>query len=131
MRAGKSQALGRCSWTVTVRMRRRDSRPVSISDAQPSFDETQRARKRTYAILMVMHVSGFVLAGALAHVWWLALGIVALTGPLSWVAVVIANDRPPRNRHRPARRMPRRRHVAVPSATPRGLGASGTEHRPR
>lgn len=109
------------SWTVTVRTKRHDSRPVSISDAQPSFDETQRARKRTYAILMVIHVTGFALAGALAHIWWLALGIVAVTGLLPWVAVVIANDRPPRSTRRPARRVPRRAHVAITSTTPREL----------
>jgi hypothetical protein len=114
-----------------VRTKRHDSRPVSISDAQPSFDETQRARKRTYAILMVIHVSGFALAGALAHIWWLALGIVALTGPLPWVAVVIANDRPPRNRTRPARRAPRRAHVAVPSAASRELDGAGDQEQHR
>lgn len=104
---------------------------MSISDAQPSFDETQRARKRTYAILMVIHVTGFALAGALAHIWWLALGIVALTGPLPWVAVVIANDRPPRTRQRPVRRIPRRARVAVTGAASRELGAGSNEHRPR
>lgn len=105
---------------------------MSISDAQPSFDETQRARKRTYAILMLIHVTGFALAGALAHIWWLALGIVALTGPLPWVAVVIANDRPPRRTPRPAQRVPRRAHVAISGVAPRELyGVGDNEQHPR
>lgn len=114
-----------------MRTKRRDRGPVSISDAQPSFDETQRARKRTYAILMVVHVTGFALAGALAQIWWLALGIVALTGPLPWVAVVIANDRPPRIRQRPAGRVPHRARVTVLSAARRELEASDNQQRPR
>jgi hypothetical protein len=97
-----------------VRIRQRDNQPISISDAEPSFDDTQRARKRTYAILMAIHLIGFTLAGVLAHIWWLALGIVAVTGPLPWVAVVIANDRPPRKRQW-AQRMPHRPHPAHPA----------------
>lgn len=98
-----------------MRTRRRVDGPVSISDAEPSFEEAQRARKRTYAVLMIIHISGFALAGALAHIWWLALGIVAVTGPLPWVAVVIANDRPPKSRRRSARQASRRAHVPGPA----------------
>ena len=71
----------------------RDDEPALITDAERSFDEEQRARKKVYAILMVIHLGGFALAGVLAHIWWLALALVALTGPLPWVAVVLANDR--------------------------------------
>jgi hypothetical protein len=74
-----------------VRSRRRDA--VLITDARLSLEDEQRIRKRTYAVLMVVHLVGLVLAGLLVHIWWLALGIVVLTGPLPWVAVVIANDR--------------------------------------
>ncbi|MGP4019491.1 DUF3099 domain-containing protein [Saccharopolyspora sp. 5N708] len=63
-----------------------------ITDATPSFDAEQRHRKRVYAVLMVVHLVGFTAAGLLAHIWWLALGIVIVTGALPWVAVVIAND---------------------------------------
>lgn len=77
--------------------------PALITDAERSFDDEQRARKKVYAILMVIHLTGFALAGVLAHIWWLALGLVALTGPLPWVAVVLANDR----RTSKQRRIPR------------------------
>lgn len=84
-----------------MRSTRRDHEPVLITDAERSLDDEQRARKRVYAILMVIHLVGFTLAGVLAHIWWLALGLVALTGPLPWVAVVLANDRgASRNRSR-------------------------------
>ncbi|MBB5153911.1 DUF3099 domain-containing protein [Saccharopolyspora phatthalungensis] len=73
--------------------RRHHDEPVLITDAAPSFDEEQRHRKRVYAVLMAVHLVGFTAAGLLAHIWWLALGIVIVTGALPWVAVVIANDR--------------------------------------
>ena len=77
--------------------------PALITDAERSFDDEQRARKKVYAILMVIHLAGFALAGALAHIWWLALVLVGLTGPLPWVAVVLANDRRSTSKHRIAR----------------------------
>lgn len=73
--------------------RRREEDPVLITDAELSLDDEQRIRKRIYATLMVVHIVGFTIAGLLAHIWWLALAIVCVTGPLPWVAVVIANDR--------------------------------------
>ncbi|GAA0510846.1 DUF3099 domain-containing protein [Saccharopolyspora thermophila] len=80
-------------------MRRgRRPEPVLITDAEPSFDDEQRHRKRVYAVLMVVHLVGFTAAGLLAHFWLLALVIVIVTGALPWVAVVIANDRASRHR---------------------------------
>lgn len=87
----------------------RPDEPALITDAERSFDDEQRARKKVYVILMVIHVTGFALAGVLAHIWWLALGLVALTGPLPWVAVVLANDR--RAPRRQQRTRPQRRSL--------------------
>lgn len=89
-------------------MARRDE-PALITDAERSFDDEQRARKKVYAILMVIHLVGFSLAGVLAHIWWLALALVALTGPLPWVAVVLANDR----RSTPEKRVPRAQRRSI------------------
>lgn len=80
--------------------RRKHDEPVLITDAAPSFDEEQRHRKRVYAVVMVVHLVGFTAAGLLAHIWWLALGIVAVTGALPWVAVLLANDRTSRRGQR-------------------------------
>ena len=89
-------------------MRRHSDDPALITDAEPSFDEEQRHRKRVYAVLMVVHLVGFTAAGLLAHIWWLALGIVIVTGALPWVAVVLANDRTAQPGRRRMRRHERR-----------------------
>lgn len=71
----------------------RADRPVNITDAAPAFDVEQRHRRRVYAGFMVLHLVGFVAAALLVHIWWLAVLLVVVTGPLPWVAVVVANDR--------------------------------------
>ncbi|QUG99836.1 DUF3099 domain-containing protein [Saccharopolyspora erythraea] len=72
-----------------------------ITDAAPSLTEEQRGRKRTYSVFMVLHLAGLTLAALLVDVPWLALGILVLTGPLIWVATVLANSRPaPEGRRR-------------------------------
>lgn len=72
-----------------------------ITDAQESLDDQHRARVRKYLTLMAFRVPALIVAGivysATGSGWW-ALGIVALSIPLPWVAVLIANDRPPRKR---------------------------------
>lgn len=76
-----------------LRRKSHEQDAVLITDAELSLDDEQRIRKRVYAVLMVVHLLGLTAAGLLAHFWVLALIIVAVTGPLPWVAVVIANDR--------------------------------------
>ena len=68
--------------------------PLLITDAAPSFDEQQAHRRRTYSILMVVHIVGFALS-YLLYLWqpWAGVVAVALTGVLPWVAVLLANDR--------------------------------------
>ena len=87
----------------------RDHEPILITDAAFSLEHEQRVRKRVYTILMIVHLVGFTVAGLLAHIWWLAIALIALTGPLPWVAVVIANDSlSNRQRQRRKPRSPRR-----------------------
>jgi uncharacterized membrane protein len=74
----------------------RDDTPVLITGAAPSYAEQARARKRKYMIMMGLRIPCLVLAGVFIHIWWLALLFVVLSIPLPWVAVLIANDRPPR-----------------------------------
>jgi hypothetical protein len=73
----------------------RDDTPVLITEAAPSYDEEYSARKRKYLIMMFLRLPCLVLAGIFHDTWWLALGFVALSIPLPWIAVLIANDRPP------------------------------------
>ncbi|SES48508.1 Protein of unknown function [Actinokineospora terrae] len=74
----------------------RDDTPVLITEAEPSYEDQFAARKRKYMIMMGLRIPCLLLAGLTYQVWWLALAFVALSIPLPWMAVLIANDRPPR-----------------------------------
>lgn len=78
----------------------RDDTPVLITAAEPSYDDQHAARKRKYMIIMALRVPFLLLAMVFHQTWWLALGLVLLSIPLPWAAVLIANDRPPRKRER-------------------------------
>ncbi|WP_052373100.1 DUF3099 domain-containing protein [Amycolatopsis taiwanensis] len=82
--------------------------PVLITEAAPSYDDQHAARKRKYMLMMSLRFPCLILAGIFYHTWWLALLFVALSVPLPWVAVLIANDRPPRK----AEEVNRYRHEA-------------------
>jgi hypothetical protein len=68
------------------------TRPPVITDAAPSLDEEQAHRRRTYVILMVVHLVGFAASYPL-YLWTPVAGVVAvvLTGVLPWIAVLLAN----------------------------------------
>jgi hypothetical protein len=71
------------------------SRIPVISDAQPSADEQLRHRRRAYTVIMTIHVVGFAVGASLYELaWWAGLVILIVTGPLQWIAVVIANAAP-------------------------------------
>ncbi|MFC4080945.1 DUF3099 domain-containing protein [Amycolatopsis samaneae] len=70
--------------------------PVLITAAAPSYDDQLAARKRKYVIMMGCRIPCLILAGLTYHTWWLALIFLVISVPLPWVAVLIANDRPPR-----------------------------------
>lgn len=67
-----------------------------ITAAEPSYAEQYALRRRKYAILMSARIPCLLLAGVFYQTWWLALAFVALSVPLPWMAVLIANDRAPR-----------------------------------
>lgn len=82
-----------------VNSSRRDDTPVLITEAQPSYDDQQASRRRKYAIMMSMRIPCLIIAAGLYgvwHIWWLALIVLAVSVPLPWMAVLIANDRPAR-----------------------------------
>jgi len=93
--------------------------PVLITAAARSYDDEFAARKRKYLIMMSLRFPCLILAGIFYQTWWLALGFILLSVPLPWVAVLIANDRPPRkaedvNRYeRPARALEAREHRVI------------------
>lgn len=70
-----------------------------ITRAETSLDEQHRARVRKYLWMMSFRVPALLVA-SLVYIWtenaWWAVGIILFSIPLPWMAVLIANDRPPR-----------------------------------
>jgi hypothetical protein len=98
--------------------------PVLITDAVASAEDLLSARKRRYALLMGGRLALFLLAAAAYPVsMWLAVGLLAMSLPLPWMAVLIANDAPPRrteDTHRlagatPLRELEAHSHLVVDS----------------
>ena len=71
--------------------------PILITDAARSYEEEFSARKRRYSIMMGLRVPFLVLAAVFYHTPWLAATLIAISVPLPWCAVLIANDRMPRS----------------------------------
>ncbi|MGB3892655.1 DUF3099 domain-containing protein [Mycolicibacter sinensis] len=92
-----------------------DGRPVLITAAAPSFEQQHRERVRKYLTLMAFRVPALVLAAIAYGIWHnglISLLILVASIPLPWIAVLIANDRPPRSADEP------RRYDAAPARTP-------------
>ncbi|MBW0012079.1 DUF3099 domain-containing protein [Mycobacterium sp.] len=83
-----------------------DGRPVLITSAAPSYEEEHRARVRKYLTLMAFRIPALILAAVAYGAWHnglISVAIVAVSVPLPWMAVLIANDRPPRRPDEPRR----------------------------
>lgn len=80
-------------------------RPVLITDAELSQEAQLRARQIRYASMMGIRVLCLILAGVLVSLqapllWlWLPLCVIGMV-LLPWMAVLIANDRLPKQRYR-------------------------------
>jgi hypothetical protein len=82
----------------------RDGEPVLITEVEPSLDQQLATRRNKYLIMMGTRVVCLVLAAAFYRTPWLLAIFVAGAVALPWMAVLIANDRPPKkaskvNRH--------------------------------
>ncbi|MDQ2722935.1 MAG: DUF3099 domain-containing protein [Actinomycetota bacterium] len=74
---------------------------VLITAAQRSYDEQHHDRVRKYTILMAFRIPALVIAAIVYSATqspWVPLGIIVLSIPLPWMAVLIANDSPARKR---------------------------------
>lgn len=81
--------------------RRADSaRPVLITDAQQSRIDEHNARRKRYTITMGLRIVCLILAAIFYQVVWLMAILVVLACVLPWMAVLIANDRPPKKAER-------------------------------
>jgi hypothetical protein len=83
--------------------RPRRPEPVLITEAQPSLAEQHSARKKRYAITMGIRAVCVILAASFYQVVWLMLIFAVLGTILPWIAVVMANDGPPKKRIDPHR----------------------------
>jgi hypothetical protein len=96
-----------------------DGRPVLITAAAPAFDEQHRQRVRKYLTLMAFRIPALILAAIAYGVWQnglVSLAIILVSVPLPWMAVLIANDRPPRRAEEPRRYDSPRRIPLFPTA---------------
>jgi hypothetical protein len=83
-----------------------DGRPILITAAAPSYEVQHRQRVRKYLTIMSFRVPALLLAAVAYGMWHnglLSLAIIAASIPLPWIAVLIANDRPPRRADEPRR----------------------------
>jgi Protein of unknown function (DUF3099) len=78
--------------------RPRRPEPPLITEARLSQAEQHAARKRRYAITMAIRGVSLVLATVFYHVVWLMLIFAILGTVLPWIAVVMANDGPPKKK---------------------------------
>jgi Protein of unknown function (DUF3099) len=97
-----------------------DGRPVLITAAAPAYEVQHRQRVRKYLTIMSFRIPALLLAAGAYGIWHnglISLAIIAASIPLPWIAVLIANDRPPR-RAEEARRFDdsRRRTPLFPTA---------------
>jgi len=97
-----------------------DGQPILITQAAISYDEEFAARKKRYSLIMACRIPCLVLAGVAGigfNLPWVAVALIVLSVPLPWVAVLIANDRPPKKAEKANRyRRSHRELGAVPDA---------------
>ena len=102
----------------------RPDQPVLITEAQPSRTDQFNARRRRYVLTMLLRVVCLVGAALTYRIPWL-MAILAVTAVvLPWVAVLIANDRPPKKAQKV------NRYTAPPDAG-RSLDGPPAPDRPR
>ena len=75
------------------------SEPALITEAEPSQADQHAARKRRYSITMAIRGTSLVIAALTAqYSLWLMAVFAVLGTILPWIAVVMANDRPPKKK---------------------------------
>lgn len=96
-----------------------------ITEAAPSLDDQHDARRRKYLIMMGLRVVCLFLAMITAPIsLWLAAIFIVGGVVLPWCAVLIANDRPPKQPSRFARyRVPSEQRALPPGSMDGGHGA--------
>ncbi|HEY0698464.1 MAG TPA: DUF3099 domain-containing protein [Micromonospora sp.] len=112
-------------------MKHQTRRPALITDASRSQSDQLHSRQVRYVVMMTIRagclIVGAVLVGAKAPLLWLWLPLCAVGMVLiPWLAVLLANDRPPKEQHRLSTRFRREQRDPAP---PRSLVAEERPHR--
>ncbi|TSD96039.1 DUF3099 domain-containing protein [Skermania sp. ID1734] len=88
--------------------------PALITGAPKSIEQERHDRVRKYTILMAFRIPALIIAGIVYSEFQnglIAIAILAVSVPLPWIAVLIANDRPPRRADEPSRYRPQSAHT--------------------
>ncbi|MER7165952.1 DUF3099 domain-containing protein [Micromonospora sp. NPDC000207] len=100
-------------------VKRQAYEPILITDAPRSQDDQLTSRQKQYLVMMLFRVACVVIGAVLVMVgvpllWlWLSLCAVGMV-LLPWLAVLIANDRPPKEEHRLVNRFRARQREETP-----------------
>src|SRR5690348_17393636 len=96
-----------------------DGKPILITQAAPSYEVQHRERVRKYLALMFWRIPALIAAAVAYGIWengLISLAILVVSIPLPWIAVLVANDRPPRRAEEPRRYESVRRTPLFPTA---------------
>ncbi|GAY10480.1 DUF3099 domain-containing protein [Pseudonocardia sp. N23] len=96
---------------MTEPQRSSQDQPVLITDAAMSYEQELAVRKRRYKIMMLMRIPCMIAAAACYQIPWLAVGLLVISIPLPWMAVLVANDRLPRKVEKPNKFTPDRHAI--------------------
>ncbi|MET9486761.1 DUF3099 domain-containing protein [Nocardia sp. NPDC006630] len=92
--------------------------PTLITEAAVSLEQQHHNRVRRYTIIMAFRIPCLVLSAVAYSIWgnWvISMLIIGVSIPLPWIAVLGANDRPPRSKDEPSRWDGRRNQKALDS----------------
>jgi hypothetical protein len=112
-------------------VKRQAYQPILITDASRSQHDQLHSRQVRYVVMMsiriVCIIAGAILVGTKAPLLWLWLPLCGVGMILiPWLAVLLANDRPPKEQHRLGARF---RHPHRDDTPPRSLPAQERPHR--
>jgi hypothetical protein len=112
-------------------VKRQAYRPILITDASRSQGDQLHSRQVRYVVMMSVRaaciIAGAILISVKAPLLWLWLPLCGIGMILiPWLAVLLANDRPPKEQHRLGARW---RHQHRDETPPRSLTAEERPHR--
>ena len=109
----------------------RDRRPIVITDAPENPEKELRRREIRYVAMMLTRAGCLVVAAVLVTLrpplWplWVVLCVVGMV-LLPWLAVILANDRPPKTKAE--RLQDAQRHAQQPAALPTSRERKTIDH---